>query len=190
MRLILPLFILTGIAIATPARAEPTEAQLWINAIAEVALTEDIDLSLDLVARASDADDGIFQTQAGTDLNVDLGRGVRVGAGYSHVINYEGGRVDTREHRVRQQVAFPIGSLAGGRLTGRLRLEQRWRSDGEDLKLRLRPRIIWSRPIGPEQLSVRIAHESFYNLNDTIGARSPATTGCATASPFAAASAR
>jgi hypothetical protein len=126
-----------------------------------------VDLSSHFIARGGDAADGVYQLQFGVDVERDLGGGTVAGIGYSYVPNLEGGRITTREHRIRQQVSVPIAQLAGGELAGRLRLEQRWRDDGEDVKFRLRPRVSWTRPIGPDGLAVRLVHESFVNLNDT-----------------------
>lgn len=161
--LALPL-LLTGYG--SPAAAQDQDAQLWTQTTATVGVGR-FDLGTHFIARAGDAADGIYQLQFGVDVERAVGAGIKAGVGYSYVPSYEDGQLTTREHRIRQQVSVPIGTLGGGEVAARLRLEQRWRDDGEDLKFRLRPRVSWTRPVGPSGLAVRLVHESFMNLNDT-----------------------
>jgi hypothetical protein len=159
-------FALIAACAAAPAAGQDQDAQLWTQATATLSAGE-LDLSGHIIARGSDAADGVYQLQFGADVERDMGGGIVAGIGYSYVPSLEDGRVTTREHRIRQQVSVPIAQVAGGELAGRLRLEQRWRDDGEDVKFRLRPRVSWTRPIGSGGLAVRLLHESFLNLNDT-----------------------
>ncbi len=162
-----PLLLLFSTAFAAPAvAAEEEDAQLWTQTTATVTLGR-FDLGTHFIARMGDAADGVYQLQFGVDAERRIGAGIKAGIGYSYVPSFEDGRITTREHRIRQQVSATLGEVAGGEVAGRLRLEQRWRDDGEDLKFRLRPRVTWTRPIGPDGLAVRLAHESFLNLNDT-----------------------
>jgi hypothetical protein len=163
-RLLFPTFL--GAFNATAAAAQDRDAQLWTQTSASLDVG-DFELGTHFIARAGDAADGIYQLQFGVDVQREIGGGIEAGIGYSYVPSYEDGRITTREHRIRQQVSVPLGTLAGGETAARLRLEQRWRDDGEDLKFRLRPRLTWTRPIGPGGLAMRLAHESFVNLNDT-----------------------
>jgi hypothetical protein len=159
------LFFLLALALPAPALAQDDDTQLWTQTSATLTIGE-YDVGAHFIARAGDAAEGIYQLQFGADVERDLG-GVTAGIGYSYVPSYDRGRLTTREHRIRQQVSMTLGRVAGGEVAGRLRLEQRWRDDGDDIKLRLRPRITWTRPIGDHGLAVRLLHESFFNLNDT-----------------------
>lgn len=138
---------------------------MWTQTSATLAAGE-FNLGTHFIARAGDASDGIYQLQFGVDVEREIG-GVTAGIGYSYVPSYEDGDLTTREHRIRQQVSVPVGRVGGGELATRLRLEQRWRDDGKDVKFRLRPRVTWTRPIGENGLALRLLHESFMNLNDT-----------------------
>jgi len=160
--LLLPLL---GCFPAAPAAAEDRDTQLWTQTNATVALGK-FNLGTQFIARAGDAANGFYQLQFGVDVEREIG-GVTAGVGYSYVPSYEDGELTTREHRIRQQVSVPVGRLGRGEVAARLRLEQRWRDDGEDVKFRLRPRVTWTRPIGEKGLAVRLLHESFMNLNDT-----------------------
>jgi len=148
------------------ARAQVSDAQLWTSATASVPLADDLELSGGLSVRVSDTREGMYQLQFLGDLELDLGDDVAVGVGYSHIPNYSGGALVTSENRVRQQVSVRLGEVAGGRIGGRLRLEQRWRDDGEDLKFRLRPALTFVLPV-EGGTSLRLGHESFFNLNET-----------------------
>lgn len=154
-------------AAAAPARAQEEDMQVWATTTAEFALSERTSLAGQLVTRFSDDAGGISEVQLQADLEHELPGGVTVGAGYSYVPRYDQGTLTSREHRIRQQASVELGKVLGGTLQGRVRLEQRWRDDGEDMLLRLRGRIMWTRPIGPNGLAVRLWHESFAHLNDT-----------------------
>jgi hypothetical protein len=159
--------VLSCLAGAAPAHAQEEDAQLWTSATADFELGEDTNFTSQAVARFSDAAEGLAERQLQVDLETGVGGALRVGGGYSYVTRYEDGELASREHRVRQQVSAELGEVLGGRIEGRLRLEQRWRDDGDDVMLRLRPRLSWAREIGRDDLELRLWHESFIQLNDT-----------------------
>lgn len=152
---------------ATPALAQEEDSQLWTSTTAKFDLGDDMSFATQVVARFSDAADGLSELQLQADAENELRGGLSLGAGYSYVTRYERGELTSREHRIRQQVSARLGEALGGRVEGRLRLEQRWRDDGEDVMLRLRPRLMWTRPIGPDKLELRLWSESFIQLNHT-----------------------
>jgi hypothetical protein len=152
---------------AAPARAQDEDAQLWTATTASFDLDDDTTFAAQLVARFGDAAGGLSELQIQADLETRAREGVRLGAGYSYVPRYDQGRLTSREHRIRQQVSARLGEVLGGRVEGRVRIEQRWRDDGDDMMLRLRGRLMWTKPIGPQELAVRLWHESFLQLNDT-----------------------
>lgn len=159
--------ILLCAAAAGPALAQDEDAQLWTSSTAEIGLDDRTTLAAQFVARFSSDAGGVSELQYQADLERDLDGGLSLGAGYSYVPRYDRGDLVTREHRIRQQIGAELGRLLGGKVETRLRLEQRWRDDGDDVALRLRGRIMWTRPVGPDDLAVRVWHESFLHLNDT-----------------------
>ena len=161
------LFALAALLAAVPAHATEQTGQLWTTATVEFDLADDVAFAGQFVARFSDAADGVSELQYQADVSWRARPGLELDVGYSYVPRYSGGEVTTREHRVRQQATLRLGQALGGRVEGRLRLEQRWRDDGDDTMLRLRTRLAWTRPIGPSNLAVRLWHESFVHLNDT-----------------------
>ena len=87
-------------------------------------------------------------------------------AGYALVSTRRPGP-DVEEHRAWQQATYPVATIAGGRFTGRTRLEQRFRDGGDDTGWRLRQFLRWSRPIEGGPVSVVVSNETFIGLNDT-----------------------
>jgi hypothetical protein len=86
-------------------------------------------------------------------------------AGYAAVTQYrDAGNVD--EQRIWQQMVYPIADIAGGKLTGRTRLEQRLRETGDDTGWRIRQFVRYGRPIGDGPFGIVIWDEVFFGLND------------------------
>jgi hypothetical protein len=149
------------------ARAQESDAQLWTATTANFDLDGDTTFSAQFVSRFSDEAGGLFGLQISGDVDVKVGAGFSLGGGYSYVPRYEQGRLVAREHRIRQQASVALGEALGGRVDVRLRLEERWRERADDVLLRLRVRIGWTRPIGPDGLALRLTHESFAHLNES-----------------------
>lgn len=89
-----------------------------------------------------------------------------VWVGYANITSRRPGP-DTEEQRLWQQATYPIARIAGGALTGRTRLEQRFREGGDDTGFRLRQFVRWSRPLGDSPFSAVVSNEAFVALNDT-----------------------
>lgn len=159
--------MVSATALFTPASAQDRDSQIWTTLTVGIPAGERFGISLINVVRAGDDEGGVYEFELGGDVAWEARDGLTVSAGYLYVPNYEGGDLVTREHRLRQQVEGDLMKLAGGQVSGRLRLEQRWRDDGDDIALRLRPYLAWSLPIGPDELSLKLSHESFLILSDT-----------------------
>lgn len=77
------------------------------------------------------------------------------------------GNQDINEERLWQQATFPIASFWGGQLSGRTRLEQRFRDDvAGDTGHRIRQFLRWSRRIN-DDWSFVVWDELFIGLNDS-----------------------
>ena len=93
-------------------------------------------------------------------------------AGYARVVARRDGP-DGEENRYWQQGTFPLGSLWGGNLSGRTRLEQRTFEGADDIGHRIRQAIRWERPIPDTDFSWLFFDELFVGLNSTdFGQRS------------------
>ena len=74
---------------------------------------------------------------------------------------------DIEEDRIWQQATFGLGNPFGGSLSGRTRLEQRFRDDiGSETGWRLRQFVRWARPIGDGPFGWLVWNELFWNIND------------------------
>lgn len=154
--------------ILTPAAATAAEhdPELWLTAGASGALYGRLLLSLEAVTRFSDDENGIYESEFGGFLGYQLTDDVALWAGYVRVPRYRRGGPTSVEDRTRQQITANLGKAGGGSLSGRVRLEQRFR-DGGGTGWRLRPQIKYSRPFAKDGPALVISHESFVPLNDT-----------------------
>ncbi len=89
--------------------------------------------------------------------------------GFAHVVVPVDGGQDVNEERGFQQLNWTMGKPWGGELSSRTRLEQRWRSDGDDMGWRLREMLRYEKPLraGSEALNALVYAEVFVALNDT-----------------------
>jgi hypothetical protein len=92
---------------------------------------------------------------------------VTVWLGYTHDPQYSHSRFKVMEQRFRQQVSFDnVAKLGPASLSGRLRLEERWREGFSGTGWRLRPAVKLSVPLAGKTKLV-LNHESFINFNTT-----------------------
>ncbi len=118
--------------------------------------------------RFGDDADGLYEGEFGGNLGYQFSEGLTAYAGYLRVPTYSRRGVTRTEDRFRQQLNITLGTLGGGKLNGRLRLEERLVSTGDDLGVRLRPNLVWSRPFKKgRKTALVLSHESFINLNST-----------------------
>lgn len=151
-------------ALAEPVGAQDHDAQLWMRADATVELRRTLDLKLETNQRLSDDRGGLYESQYLVALAVELSDGVTLTGGVNRVVELRDGSVANTEWRPRQQISFPITDIGKGKLTGQLRLEQRFRTDDDKVGHRFRPEITYALPLR-ENLELRLAHESYINLN-------------------------
>jgi hypothetical protein len=73
------------------------------------------------------------------------------------------------EHRAREQVTLDnLATIGRGRLSARLRMEQRWREHVDGTGWRMRPYVKFSLPLGKgSKTSLTLSNETFINLNST-----------------------
>ena len=125
--------LLLAVAIPTSASAGSDE-QLWTSASAGVKLGGGWQLSQEFTARFSDNRNGLYEIESNTLLGYRIGKGVTLWAGYTHDPQYSGGDFTVMERRAREQVTFDnVARVGTGKLSARLRLEQRWR-EGVDVE--------------------------------------------------------
>jgi hypothetical protein len=159
---------LIGLALATPASAAD-DSQLWTGVSATVKLADKWRLSEDVTVRLSDRRDGLYEIESNTLLGYRLNKTVTVWGGYTHDPNYAAGQFTVMEHRAREQVTFDnVAKLGRGRLSGRVRLEQRWREGIDGPGWRVRPYLKYTLPLrAGGRTALVLSSEPFFNLNRT-----------------------
>jgi Protein of unknown function (DUF2490) len=162
--IIKPVLFVAACGLATPAMADDT--QYWQTVTVNVALPDDFKVQNEAVFRSSDAK-GFYELENTFSVGKKVSKVTTLWLGYTFDPQYNHGTFTRREHRFRQQINFDGFAKAGKiKLSGRLRLEERWREGLSGTGWRLRPQLKASTPLaGKTTLSV--SAEPFLNLNTT-----------------------
>ena len=155
-------------ALAGPAQARE-DSQIWGSANVNVKLSDKWRLQQELTTRFSDGRNGLYEVESVTLLGYRLAKDVTIAAGYVHNPQYSGGDFTVMEHRAREQVTFDnVARFGTGKLSARMRLEQRWREHADGTGWRMRPYVKFTLPLAKgSKTSLVLASETFVNLNRT-----------------------
>ncbi len=145
------------------------DEQLWTTAGVTVKLGDAWRLQQELTGRFSDNRNGLYELEAVTLLGLRVAKDVTIGVGYVHNPQYSGGDFTVMEHRAREQVAFDnVARIGTGKLSARLRMEQRWRDHFDGTGWRMRPYVKYSLPLSKgSKTALVLSSETFINLNTT-----------------------
>lgn len=158
------------------ANAETQEdEQVWVNLTAMGPVSGDLVYFAELQPRTGDGSSRLDQLLLRGAAGWKLSPKVTVYQGYAHVVVPVDGGKDVNEERSFQQVSWNMAKPWGGELSSRTRLEQRWRSNGDDMGWRLREMLRYEKPLKPgsDAVNALLYSEVFVALNDTDwGARS------------------
>ena len=158
--------VLLGVFSSSAAWAQ-SDKQVWAVTSATAKLGDKWRLSEEIVARFSDRRHGLYEIESNTLVGRVIGKGVTLWAGYTHDPQYAGGHFTIMEHRAREQVTFDnLAQLGRGKLSGRLRFEQRWRHGLDGTGWRVRPYVKYSVPVYGK-MALNLSAEPFVNLNRT-----------------------
>ena len=149
--------------LATPAAAQQTDEQLWLQVNASVTIGAREKVTLESIGRFSDRANGFSHAEIGALFTHTLRGGIELSIGYRHVEDWNQGVRLPNEERLRQMILVPLGSG----FSGRLRFEQRFNSSGNEIGFRLRPRLGFDTPLGSGNLRLFATQEHFLNLNGT-----------------------
>lgn len=150
---------------ANPALASEDTAY-WQNLNLTVKVTDNVRISSETSFRSSDAR-GFYQLQQVVMLGYKVSKSVTVSAGYVHAPNYSHGDFTSMERRFRQQIsADNVAKIGPFSLSGRVRLEQRFRDDRSGTGWRVRPQIKAVAPLFGK-VKINLASEPYFNLNTT-----------------------
>lgn len=162
--------------LALPARAATREdEQLWINLTAMGSVKGKLVYFAEIQPRVGDGVSRVDQALFRGAIGWKFSPAITLYQGFAHVVAPTGGGTDVNEERSFQQLNWMLGKPWGGELSSRTRLEQRWRSDGDDMGWRLREMLRYERPLkaGSDAVNALVYAEGFVALNDTDwGARS------------------
>jgi hypothetical protein len=167
-RVIAAVIPVTALAVSAPASASD-DAQLWTGGNVTVKLSDHWRLSEEITVRFSDHRNGLYEIESNTLVGYRVGKGVTVWGGYTHDPQYSAGDFTVMEHRAREQVTVDnLAELGGGRLSGRMRMEQRWRDGLSGTGWRVRPFLKYALPLQKGgRTSFVLSSELFFNLNTT-----------------------
>ena len=155
---------------ASPLRAATSEdEQFWLNLTSMGSIKGDLVYFAEIQPRAGDGVSRIDQALFRGALGWKLSPAVTLYQGFAHVAVPVDGGQDVNEERGFQQLNWTMGKPWGGELSSRTRLEQRWRSDGDDMGWRLREMLRYEKPLrtGSDALNALVYAEGFVALNDT-----------------------
>jgi hypothetical protein len=156
-------FAVAGLVTASAASASE-DTQAWETLNVSVSLPSNLKLSSETVRRAGNAK-GFYELEENLMVGYKADDHVTLWLGYTHNPNYAQGDFTVMERRFRQQVNFDnVAKLGPFTLSGRMRLEERWREGQSGTGWRLRPAVKLSIPfVGKTKLALN--HESFIDLN-------------------------
>jgi hypothetical protein len=160
--------MLLALTAAAPGAAQASsDPQLWSVVTATVKLSPHWRLSQDLTPRFSDNRHGLYEIESNTLIGYRLSKVTTLWAGYTHDPQYTAGDFTVMERRAREQITFDnFARLGPGKLSGRLRLEQRWRDGAAGTGWRLRPYLKFAFPLHGKT-SLNLSTEPFLDLNRT-----------------------
>mgnify|MGYP000456936050 FL=1 len=168
-RLILSLSALAS-CVGAPAHAETSQdEQFWLNLTSMGSIKDDLVYFAEIQPRVGDGISRIDQALFRGAIGWKFSPSVTLYQGFAHiVVPVEGGK-DVNEERSFQQINWTLGKPWAGELSSRTRLEQRWRSDGDDMGWRLREMLRYEKPLKPgsDALNALVYAEGFVALNDT-----------------------
>ena len=163
--MLLPLALAATIAAAAPAVASE-DTQYWQTLNVGVALPGNFKVSNETVLRSSDAK-GFYEVENNFMVGKKVNKVVTLWLGYTFDPQYNHGTFRFREHRFRQQVNFDNFAVLGKvKLSGRLRLEERWREGQTGTGWRLRPQVKATMPIAGK-VTLSVSNELFIDLNNS-----------------------
>lgn len=159
------LAMLSGLIAASPAFASE-DTQYWQTVNVSVALPSSFRLSYETVFRTSE-ERGFYEIENNFMAGKKVSKVVTLWLGYTFDPQYDRGTLRFREHRFRQQANFDnFAKLGRVRLSGRVRLEQRWRENQAGTAYRLRPQAKASIPL-VGKAAISVTSELFFDLNTT-----------------------
>lgn len=152
----------------SPAMAKD-DTQYWGAVNVSKDLGDGFQISNETVFRGGDAK-GFYELENNlmVGYTLDKAKHFVVSVGYTHDPQYSHGDFTVLERRARQQVNFEKFKLGNVTLSGRVRMEERWRDGVDGTGYRVRPYVKLALPIAKDsKTSVVLTNEAFINFNKT-----------------------
>lgn len=152
---------LPALIAAAPALAAQEDPQAWFQINTNVPLAKDWRVTLEQIARFSDRQGGLYQSEIGGIVDYKLNPNIAIGFGYRWV-GAHNRSTNANENRIRQHIVATYGAFVG-----RLRVDERFNPRGGEVGFRIRPLIRYNHKIGTQGWALYVSHESFYLPNGT-----------------------
>ena len=155
---------------AVPAQAQiDKDTQVWTGANANIVLNDHVEAGIEAITRFGNDNNGLYEAELGVSLTWKVAGDIKLQLAYVQVPSYSEHVITRREYRPRQQIAFgDIATFWGGKLSGRMRIEERFVSTSDEMGVRLRPQIKFSLPFHSGKKTALVLYdESFLPLNTT-----------------------
>lgn len=150
MHRILPLCLLSWLAIPSPAAAQTSQDEAaWVNGTVMGTVKGPMVFFAEVQPRIGDGVSRLNQLLLRPAVGVELSRSLKVYQGYAFVLDPVEGGPDRRENRLFQQATWDVGKIGLLEIQSRSRLEERWRSDGDGMSLRVRQMMRFEYPLAP-----------------------------------------
>lgn len=146
--------------LSAPASAQQVDSQGWLQVNAKVKIDDRWSGTLEGIARTSDRQGAIYTTELGGLIAYKISTKVELGLGYRHVA-FHNRNTGADEDRLRQHIVASFG-----RVTTRLRLDERFHPGGAEVGFRIRPLIRYNLPVGGRR-TLFVSHEDFVLPNTT-----------------------
>lgn len=164
-RLVLIAALALAAVLPSPAEAK-SDTQYWQTLHLSWKVSDRVVLTNDTVMRTSDAR-GRYQIANHFLVAYKLDKHWSVAIGHTADLQYNHSSYTTMENRFRQDVAYDgLFTFGKAKVSGRLRLEERWRDGFGGTGWRLRPYVKLAVPLS-EKLTLNLSHEDFVDLNTT-----------------------
>lgn len=152
----------TAALLAVPAAAQTShDEQVWVNATVTGKIKDRLIYFAEVQPRIGDGVSRLEALLLRPAIGWQVTKRLQLYQGYVHV---EEPAADRNEERLFQQATWIVPGLPVGELQSRTRLEQRWRSDGDDMQLRLRQMLRFEYPVA-KKLAPMVSVEGFFALN-------------------------
>lgn len=150
-----------------PLLAQGHDVQQWTLLAAQGRINDNILVQAEVQPRLTDNASRLGQVQVSASLGYKFNKTITGVAGYTFAHSDPADGPAKDEHRLFQQIAYPIGKLGDTSFTARTRLEERVIVNSQDVVWRFRQQVRAQVPLTDGKGPVLVVwSEGFYNLND------------------------